>query len=215
MLFTTLIDSAHRTVRNLKACCSIGAFSDANTLVRKLRDDLLQYTYVLSIINEFSRNINLDDLYIMPENKENIDHELIERLKSKLPKYELAVRAWCGNTVDKQKWSIRKKLDYLNYMEVLKNNHFVIQVLNQYDLENYWDKLSKRLNNYVHGNGTSYATHNRVMKHDENLEVHLKNIEYRTSYVVSFFMVLLLMIDSSLISSSDYTDYVKRVVWSE
>jgi K+ transporter len=58
------------------------------------------------------------------------------------------------------------------------------------------------LNNYVHGNGTSYATHNRVMKHDENLEVHLKNIEYRTSYVVSFFMVLLLMIDSSLISSS-------------
>ena len=65
------------------------------------------------------------------------------------------------------------------------------------------------------GNGTSYATHNRVMKHDENLEVHLKNIEYRTSYVVSFFMVLLLMIDSSLISSSDYIDYVKRVVWSE
>lgn len=82
-------------------------------------------------------------------------------------------------------------------MNVLKNNHFVGQVLNQYSLVDYWNMLSKRLNNYVHGNGTSYALHNRVMKHDEDLEAHLKNIEFRASYVVSFFMVLLLMIDSS------------------
>ncbi len=37
--------------RNIKLCCSIGSFSDANTLIRKLRDDLIQYAYILSIIN--------------------------------------------------------------------------------------------------------------------------------------------------------------------
>src|SRR5690554_2868530 len=50
-LRTDLIDSSAQTLRSIKLCCSIGSFSDANTLIRKLRDDLIQYVYILNIIN--------------------------------------------------------------------------------------------------------------------------------------------------------------------
>src|SRR5690554_5295110 len=51
ILDTSLIDSSAQTLKSIKLCCSIGSFSDANTLVRKLRDDLIQYVYILNIIN--------------------------------------------------------------------------------------------------------------------------------------------------------------------
>lgn len=46
-LDTTLIDSSSQTLQSIKLCCSIGSFSDANTLIRKLRDDLIQYIYIV------------------------------------------------------------------------------------------------------------------------------------------------------------------------
>lgn len=51
LLTPSLISSSAKTLHSIKLCCSIGSFSDANTLIRKFRDDLIQYAYILSIIN--------------------------------------------------------------------------------------------------------------------------------------------------------------------
>lgn len=58
-LDSALLDSSAQTLKSIKFCCSIGSFSDANTLTRKLRDDLMQYVYILSIIK--SRKPFLED----------------------------------------------------------------------------------------------------------------------------------------------------------
>lgn len=208
-LNTALIDSSAQTLKSIKLCCSIGSFSDANTLIRKLRDDLIQYTYILSIINlrkpfleESIKNFNTDS----PE--ELASSILNLQWNNTLTGDEQAITGWFRNTVSDLKGSIRNKLNFENYMVVLKQNANISQILTKYNLQEYWETLRKRLNNYVHNNGTSFSSHNFISVKDKNLKTHLKNINVRTSFVSSFFLVLLLMIESSLISSTDYIDHL-------
>jgi hypothetical protein len=184
-LNSTLVDSSIQTFQSIKLCCSIGSFSDANTLIRKLRDDLIQYVYILNIINlQMPFNNNLTD-------------------------DEKAVSAWFSNTVHNlPPGPIKKKLEFKNYMNVLKQNQNIEQILNEYNLKEYWEILRKKLNDYVHNNGAQFSNQNFIKAHDKYLQVHLNNINTRTSFISSFFIVALLMIDSSLISSTDYIDYL-------
>jgi len=184
-LNTDLIESSTQTIKSIKYCCSIGGFSDANTLIRKLRDDLIQYIYVLNIIN--SRNPFLNDSITLDDQ---------------------AVKAWLTNSVADLEKPVKGKLEFQNYMKVLKENKSLKQVLIEYRLEKYWDTLRTRLNDYIHNNGTFYSHQNLLKANNKNLKIHLNNIEHRTSYISSFFMVTLLLIDSSMISSTDYVDYL-------
>ena len=49
---TTLIDNSIQTLKSIKLCCSIRSFTDANTLIRKLRDDLILYVFILDVVNK-------------------------------------------------------------------------------------------------------------------------------------------------------------------
>jgi hypothetical protein len=208
-LNANLIDSAAQTLRSIKLCCSIGSFSDANTLIRKLRDDLIQYIYILNIINlrkpfieESIKDLKLDEPEHFADTLSNLQYNNI------LTDDEQAVTAWLKNTVSDLQRPIKKKLEFENYMKVLKQNANINQILIKYNLEEYWESLRKKLNNYVHNNGTSFSRHNFISVNDEYLETHLKNINIRTSYISSFFLVVLLMIESALISSTDYIDHL-------
>ena len=208
-LNTALIDGSIQTLRSIELCCSIGSFSDANTLIRKLRDDLIQYVYILNIINSRKpfleddiRDLKIDN----PENSANSFSNL--RLNNILTQDEHAVVAWFSNKVSDLTKPIKKKLEFENYMNVLKQNENISQILIDYNLQEYWEILRKRLNNYVHNNGAQFSAQNFVSANDKNLGTHLKNINIRTSYVSSFFLILLLMVESSLISSTDYIDHL-------
>lgn len=82
-------------------------------------------------------------------------------------------------------------------------------MLTEYNLVEYWEVLRKRLNDYVHNNSTFFSSYNYISARDKNLGKHLKNINIRTSYISSLFLVLLLMIESSLIASTDYIDHLE------
>lgn len=182
----TLIDSAANSLKCIMECCAHGAFSDANTLVRKLRDDLLLFAYLLEVID--SRNVFSDSL-------DNDD--------------EVIIHAWFSNSMDKLPKKLRGKLKYDTYMKRLKNNKHISTILSKYNLEHYWDThLRTILNDYVHNNGISNSYQNIVYINNPNIKTCLQNINYRVSFVSSLFLVLLIMIDSSQISSSDYVDYL-------
>ena len=208
-LDTTLIDSSVQTLQSIKQCCSIGSFSDANTLIRKLRDDLIQYVYILNIINLRKPFIgdDLEDLKF--DNPEDLANSFLNiRLNNCLTDDEKAVTAWFTNTVYDLPRPIKKKLEFENYMKVLKQNQSIAQVLNEYNLQKYWETLRKRLNDYVHNNGIKFSFQNIIKANDKYLETHLKDINIQTSYITSFFIVTLLMIESSLISSTYYIDHL-------
>ena len=209
ILNTALIDSSSQTLKSIKLCCSIGSFSDANTLIRKLRDDLIQYIYVLNIISlrkpfleESVGKIRIDD----PEEFANSILNL--KFNNVITDDEQAVKGWFKNSVSDLPKPIKRKLEFENYMNVLKQNDNIKHILIEYNLQEYWGNLRKRLNNYVHNNGLSFPTHNSISAYDKDLPIHLKNINIRTSYISSIFLVLLLMIESSLISSTDYIDHL-------
>ncbi len=208
-LSTDLIDSSAQTLKSIKFCCSIGSFSDANTLIRKLRDDLIQYVYILNIISlrmpfleESTNNLKNDDTAEFANSLLNI------QFNNTLTDDEHAITAWFKNSVSDLQRPIKKKLEFENYMKVLKQNDNINQIIIQYNLQVYWEALRKRLNNYIHNNGTHFSSHNTISATDKNLGTHLKNINIRTTYISSFFLVLLLMIESSLISSTDYIDHL-------
>ncbi len=204
-----LIDSSAQTIRSIKLCCSIGSFSDANTLIRKLRDDLIQYVYILTIINMRKPFIEEDLKNFKIDNSEEFANYFSNiRINNILNDDEKAVSAWFSNTISDLAKPIKRKLEFENYMKILKQNPNIAQILEKYNLQKYWEILRKRLNDYVHNNGVKFSAHNSIRINDKNLEVHLKNINIRISYISSFFIIVLLMVDSSLISSTDYIDHL-------
>ena len=49
---TALLENSIKTLKSIKLCSSIGSFADGNTLIRKLRDDLILYVYILDVANK-------------------------------------------------------------------------------------------------------------------------------------------------------------------
>lgn len=206
ILDTKLLESSAKTLESIKLCCSIGCFSDAHTLIRKLRDDLLQYLYIITVMT--NRNPFTDESIagIQTDNPEKFTDSISKlRFNKELSMDEQAVISWFENTMTN---SFRKQLDFQNYMRVLKLNDNINQILNKYNLKEYWERLRKKLNDYVHSNGEKIVRHNVYA--DLNLiNSQLENIIHSSTYVLSFFIALLLMIDSSLISSTDHIDYLE------
>jgi hypothetical protein len=203
-----LIASSAQTLRSIKLSCSIGGFSDANTLIRKLRDDLIQYVYILTIINMRKPFIEDDITNSKIDNTEECENSFSNiRFNTVMTDDEKAVSAWFSNTVS-EIYKHKKKLEFENYMKILKQNQNIAQILESYNLQKYWGVLRKKLNDYVHNNGVKFSVQNSIRINDKNLAIHLKNINIRASYISSFFIIALLMVDSSLISSTDYMDHL-------
>lgn len=209
-LDTSLLDSSAQTLKSIKLCCSIGSFSDANTLIRKLRDDLLLYAYLLDTMNQRKPFVEEDLKDLRVDDPEAFTSSFMNlRLNDHLTEDEQAIEAWFNNTVGElTNQRVKKKLSFENYMKRLKENENIKQILDNYNLQEYWEKLRHRLNNYVHNNGRQFTYQNFVSSDHMSLEIFLKNINVRTSYISSFFLVLLLMIESSLICSTNLIDYL-------
>lgn len=208
-LNTALIESSVQSLKSIKLCCSIGSFSDANSLIRKLRDDLIQYIYILNIINLRKPFLDESVKDLNTDNPEEFANSILSlQFNNTLTDDEKAVTAWFKNTVSDSVRPIKRKLEFENYMRVLKQNVKINQILTEYNLEEYWETLRKKLNNYVHNNGVAYPGYNLISSGDKNLGTHLKKLNNRISYVSSYFLVMLLMIESSLISSTDYMDHM-------
>lgn len=170
-LTTALIDSYTQTLKSIKLCCSIGNFSDANALIRKLRDDLIQFLYILNIISLRKPFLEESIKELKINNPEDFSNSILNlQFNITLTDDEQAITAWFKNSVSDLKRPIKKKLEFENYMKVLKQNHNINQILNEYNLQEYWETLRERLNNYVHNNGTYFSSHNFISVYDKNLE---------------------------------------------
>jgi hypothetical protein len=206
---TTLLDNSIQTLKSIKLCCKIGSFADANTLIRKLRDDLILYVYILDVANKNNPFLPESANELKTDNSEEFCKSFLElKLKTQLTEDEKVVEAWLTNTVLELPRNIKLKLSFENYMKFLKKNDTIIKILDEYKLEKYWEDLRHKLNNYVHNNGIQFASHNLIKEHSEYLEVYLKNINIRTSYIITIFIVLIIMTEGAIISSTDMIDYL-------
>ncbi|MGF7230118.1 hypothetical protein, partial [Arachidicoccus sp.] len=146
VLNTELIDSAVQTLKSIKLCCSIGSFADANALIRKLRDDLILYVYILNVIDQ-RKPFKEDPIDIKTDNAENFADSISKlHFNDTLSEDEKAISAWLSNNVNELPNPIKRKLEFKNYMNVLKENEHIYKILEDYKLSDYWEKLRRSLN---------------------------------------------------------------------
>lgn len=169
---TELLESTHSTLRSIWQIIELGHFSDVNVLLRKVRDDLFLFLYLLECVS-----------------RHKIDSET---------KQERNAIKWQENRLENLHLSV-----ILTY---LMENDQINKVVSEYKLQETWDKIGGNLNKYVHGNGKCYIQLNYVNLDSIIVDKILNEITFKLSYIVSIFVVLLILIKPNIISSRDYID---------
>lgn len=206
--------SAMNTITSIDFCMNRSAYADAYTLVRKLRDDLMQYLFILNVIKNMKKTPNIDndvgveDLFSDVDKLWTIINRDIQFLISGAGKSvaELAMESWMYNELEKNKNAeYRKKYydtsKYKNYL--ISQNEEIKKIVEDY-LNLLWKDIDRKLNNYVHGNGIKYITNNYVYQvKKENQDIELVEVVQK---ILTFFLSILALVDSTKMQSSDYMD---------
>ena len=122
-----ILDSVSRTAESIRYCCLNANFADAYSLLRKYRDDVFYYIYMLTVGDktDFMKYVELKDL----------------------GKDERNICDWIRNQQnDVYIGTIFKAIASSSAGEAIK----------KYKLKDAFDKLALKLNNFVHSNGQLY-----------------------------------------------------------
>ena len=210
---TELLDSSVKTLNSIKYCCMSGSFSDANVLVRKYRDDLILFLYIIDVLNNrrYLEKEQISEIVV-----DEIDADKLIKLIELM--YNIAVNGCTKNDDDKivDAWfdceihnlsaKQRGKLSFGNYMKYLKSTKAIDEVIKNYSLELNWGKIQRKLNDYTHNNGRTYTQHNLMTICLTDIGICFNQIISSLNFITAFFMVLLILIDPILIGSTDYID---------
>lgn len=180
---TQLLQSAKMTLLSIMKCCDFGNVSDANTLIRKYRDDIFFYLYVLQVDN--NRGILLDETKKAEIQEYNKQADFIVK--------------WFNNSLSNFGFNS-------NIVPYLKTNTDIKEIINKYKLEDIWKRIFKNLNNFVHNNGVSYCAMNYRDYKYEDIENIFHDIVFKIDYITTIFMMLFILIKPHYIMSSDYID---------
>ncbi|WP_340016230.1 hypothetical protein [Paenibacillus sp. FSL K6-1318] len=176
------LESAMYTLKSIKECVSIGNFSDANILIRKLNDDLFFYLFVLELDN--------NQQILFSDQVDKIEHELF------MKNINFFIKWNNGNLKDF--YISRNALSYI------KNNNTVNDLIIKYKLEEEWKRINKKLNNFVHNNGKNYCRQNyKILSSNEIDQVFLE-LRKKISFILNIVSVLIVLIKPHYIMSIDH-----------
>lgn len=203
-----------RTLESISACSKLGNFSDANMLLRKYRDDMFLFLYILETDNNKTA-LTEDEMReligeeITFENLYKVVLSTIDILSSGIKKNleDQAVDAWFDNTAENGEYY--KLIDIKNYLRYLKTNALVSDCIEKHKLKEPWENLGRRQNNYTHNNGRSFLTDNTVGRSNLNRAlILLEHISKDIAFLTSYFLMILILIKPIYIASFDYVEFM-------
>ncbi|KHF32267.1 hypothetical protein CM49_05541 [Paenibacillus sp. P1XP2] len=187
LLDTQLLRSAMFTLNSIKLCIEYGSISDCNTLMRKLRDDLFFYLYLLEVDN--------NQVVLFSE------CESFERVQEHNKQLNYVIN-WFNNEL--------RNFDFKrNVITYLRKNKLIDQVIRNHNIQSEWDRISQNLNNYVHNNGLSFCVANYEMFSTKKIELILKEVTFKLEYIILVFVTLFILIKPHYIMASDYIEYME------
>lgn len=136
--------AASNTLRSIDFCYHQELLSDAFVLLRKYRDDLLQYLIISSILTKYCE--------VYDDQSDKSDHELKSAVETWL--FQLLDKNLPTNTIKKYK----KFFSYASYSKYLKENISTKKIFSEYF--QCWDENNEILNNFVHVNSIRYIAAN-------------------------------------------------------
>lgn len=209
------IKSACGSLMSIQSCCKLGHFSDAFVLVRKFRDDLMQYLSICYVLDNYNpigsdmKETTTDDglnIELFIQNAVNW-LECFELELNKSNRHKL-VDEWFGNTLEGN-INRREFFDASKYVSFLKNNKDVEKCYNTF-LKTIWSDADNLLNSYVHGNGSKYICSNTICSSNASKGERLINdIATTISNIFLCFLCFTLLITPNLCINSCITDYLE------
>lgn len=206
--------SAMNTITSIDFCMNRSAYADAYTLVRKLRDDLMQYLFILNVIKNMKKtsdkgnDVSIEELFSDADKLWNMINKDIQFLISGEGKsdVELAMESWMYNELEKNNnTEYRKKYyDTSKYKNYLISQNSEIKELVEEFLNPLWKDIDRKLNNYVHGNGIKYITNNYVFQDKKDIQD--GELVIVVKMILIIFLSILTLVDSTKMQSSDYMD---------
>ena len=206
------ITASENTIKSIDFCCQRGYFADAFTLARKYRDDIIQYVFVVQIVENMPR---LDDeefkkLYGTELTVENLIRAVESEMSilvagTRKSAVDLAVELWVYDILEEEKYFKERKqyFDTSKYIVQLVKDENIKQLIEKY-LKDIWTKTDRILNNYVHGNGRKYILDNYSLYGD--YQKRKQKLIDTVRNITSIFISLLSIISPNKIQSSDYRD---------
>jgi len=218
--------SASNTLESSLHCAKIAHFADAVFLLRKYRDDILQFIWVYQVINK--EDVSLRKMGYSEEelkkvfNNKDVDtiikimaiyfhNNFNEGLKSVDKK---AVDQWIQNTlVDNQDIQHKyfKASKYKNYLssenDAIRDVFANLTFRNSGKKDNVWSFVDRLNNNFAHSNGEKYIFINALdgLNVDEAKNV-FKDYELALEGISVLLLMILILTNPLFIQSSDYMD---------
>ena len=174
-----ILCSCRLTIGSIISCCETCCIADANTLLRKYRDDLFFYLYIVV----YSESEKIDGC---AEITNKINTNIEQWTKDKLNDLHIG-------TVLKDIASFRPVKD----------------AERKYKLKPYFDSLGDKLNNYVHSNGKSFYNCQISGYILPKIRKQIEEVSDDMRFITVSFLFLLTLCSPLFIMSSDYVDYLE------
>lgn len=166
------------TVGSIISCCESGCMADAYSLLRKYRDDLFFYLYIV-----------VYDSY-----------DKFEKKTQTVLKMEENIEKWIANNLnDLQIGAVLKDIGQYQRTK---------DAVQKYNLKSYFKTLGEKLNNYVHSNGVDFYNRNVNSFQEDALQRQLESLLKDMSFITTTFLFLLTLCSPLCIMSTDYVDYL-------
>ena len=163
MLSGETMMSICKTLETIDFCCNRDAYSDAYTLLRKCRDDLMQYLFVLNVIqnkhgltDEEAEKFTINSESVMKMIELDVSILISGERKTDA---ELAMEKWIYNVLEssENKEDRKQFFDTSKYKSYLVSNNEKVKYIFENFLVDKWMREDRQLNNYVHANGIRYT----------------------------------------------------------
>ena len=168
--------SCELTVGSIIHCCESACLADAYSLLRKYRDDLFFYLYIVVF-------------------------DTCKRQNDKSPavaQMESNIERWTNNGLD--------DLHIGTILQAIAQSSQAKDAVKRYNLKSYFDALGDRLNNYVHGNGVAYYNQNVNSFQEKPLHEQLQGFLKDMRFITITFLFLLTLCSPYSVMSTDYGD---------
>lgn len=168
--------SCELTVGSIVSCCESGCMADAYSLLRKYRDDLFFYLYI--VVYDACNKLGLNSQKIV-QMEENIER-------------------WISNDLS--------DLHIGTVLQAIGQSPRVKEAVQKYKLKSYLDIIGDRLNNYVHSNGVSFYNRNVNAYQEKSLQRQMAALLKDLRFITITFLFLLALCSPLSIMSTDYVD---------
>ncbi len=209
-MFTIGINSSQDSLKGILELCKRGNIVDTYVLIRKIRDNLFLNLFLLADYFCNTAPTNLDDDLIdidapgIDINKflDYLSKRIIEIDDFERENFQKSViNNWYKNKLSKEQ--MREYIGYQGFKTNLETLNESIKECNKSFFDKLLNKISKKLNNYVHSNGICYLDNVqfRMSNKAQNEFISIRNFLYN---LMKTFMVSIFLINPLLVQAENY-----------